>query len=149
MNRRKFLSVVAVALMLAMAFTTSAFARNDDKITIKQTHASTAISASESSTSAAVDLGAIKPNGYFSLQVTLSGSGTGKGEYLLSNDGITYLEPSSASDIFTGLTATGGPGSDGADIYSFSPEIARYLKIKITETGGSSSITVTTTLAVQ
>lgn len=84
-----------------------------------------------------------RAEGFFSLQVTVAGDGTAKFEYLLSNDGVDYFEPSSASDIASGQLKTSGPGSDGKDLFSFSPEPAKYLKIKATETAGANSITVT------
>lgn len=144
--KRKAFSIIAILLLLLAV--TATFARNGE-ITVVSVFGGTSIAKSANSSSTAVDLAAIKPEGHFSLQIALSGSGTAKGEYTISNDGNTYIEPSSATDIFTGLTATGGPGSDGKNIYPFHPELARYIKIKITETGGSSSITVTATLAIQ
>lgn len=106
------------------------------------------ITAGSDSTCDAIDLNRFRPEGYFSLQVTLTGSGTGKIEYLLSNNGRDYLKPSEAEDIVTAHSSASGPGTDGKDIYIFEPEIARFMKIKVTETGGSASIIVTITIAV-
>jgi len=100
------------------------------------------ITASGSDTSGPFDLK--RRAGYFSLQIEISGTGTAKIEYLLSNNGTDYIEPATATDIATGVTA-----ANDNEIYSFSPELARYLKIKVTETGGANSVTVTTTLCVQ
>ncbi len=97
----------------------------------------------------AIDLNKYQPEGYFSLQVVLTGDGTGKFEYLVSNDGSNYLEPSGASDIATGHTKTSGPGGDGIDIYTFQPGVARFMKIKVTETGTANDVVVTITLLVQ
>lgn len=94
-------------------------------------------------------------DGFFSLHVTVfSGSGTAQIEYELSNDDNTdgaavWVTPSSASDIVTAHTDASGPGSDGNDLYSFSPETARYMRIKVTETGGAQTITITAVLALQ
>ena len=118
-------------------------------ITIIQSMKSTAISASGTYTSPSVDLSKFQVKGHFSIQVKVTGSGTCKFEYLLSNDGSNFLEPSTASDIVTGFTATSGPGSDGKYIYVFYPEPARYLKIKCTETGGANSVTATVHLFIQ
>lgn len=107
------------------------------------------IVASGSATSLKVDLSALKPIGYFSLQIALTGDGTAKAEYLMSNDGSVYIEPTGASDIVTGFTKTSGPGSDGKGFFSFEPKLGPYLKIKITETGTSDSVTVSATLAIQ
>ncbi len=107
------------------------------------------VTAGANTTSDAIDLNKYRPEGYFSLQVTITGSGTAKIEYLLSNNGTDYLEPSTGADITASMTATSGPGSDGKDIFYFDPEPARYLKIKVTETGGADSVVVTATLMVQ
>lgn len=107
------------------------------------------VAASGNSSSAAINLNDFKPNGYFSLQITLTGSGTGKFEYELSNDGVNYLTPSSAADIITAHDVTTGPASDGKDLYSFSPELAKYMKIKVTETSTTDAIVVTAILALQ
>jgi len=87
--------------------------------------------------------------GYFSIQGTVTGDGTAKIEYELSNDGITYVEPESATDIITGLTKTSGPGSDGKFFEEFNPELALYLRLKVTETGGANSVTLALTMAIQ
>jgi len=92
-------------------------------------------------TSTAVDLRGIIPDGSFSLQLEITGSGTAKFEYLLSNNGADYLEPSTASDIVASFTATSGPDSDGKTLLSFRPEPARYIKIRMVETGAANSIT--------
>ena len=107
------------------------------------------ISASANTSSEAIDLTRRAANGIFSIQVLIEGDGTAKFEYLLSIDGVNFLEPSSASDIATGLVDDGGPGGDGRNIYSFSPEPARWLKIKVTETGTSNTITATVWLLTQ
>ena len=107
------------------------------------------VTAAADSTCDAIDLNKFRPEGYFSLQVTLTGSGTAKIEYLLSNNGSDYLEPSEGEDIVTGHTSTSGPETNGKDIYVFEPEVARFLKIKVTETGGAAAIIVTITILVQ
>ena len=73
--------------------------------------------------------------GIFSLFYTLTGTGTGKIEYQISYDDVTYAEPSEALDVGTGLTA-------GSDFISFEPVLAPFIRLKITETGGANSITI-------
>ena len=136
---KKFL----VAILLVLALSVPALS---GVMTTVTTHNAVSIDASGNSTSDAIDLQRRKIDGFFSVQVNISGSGTAKVEYLASNDGVTYVEPTSASDITSGMTATSGPGSDGNDFFSFSPEPMRFMKIKVTETGGASSITATVTL---
>lgn len=133
--------LIAIFLVLALAATPAlADIYSINALTTK------AITASSNSSSDSYDLKRYRIDGYFSVQVTIAGSGTAKVEYLLSNDGTNFVEPSSASDITSGMTATSGPGSDGIDLFSFSPEPARYLKIKVTETGGANPITATVVL---
>ena len=105
------------------------------------------IAASGSYTSAAISLAV--DVGVYSLQYEVSGSGTAKFEYNITNDYTTYLEPSTAVDIATGITATSGPGSDGKDIVSFSPLPAASIKIVVTETGATNTTTVSAWLATQ
>lgn len=138
---------ILLALLLCVVLAASA---SGSPFHVRTTHNAVTVAASGSSTSTAIDFGAIKrtwqPDGYFSIQVTLTGSGTAKFEYLISNDGVNFIEPTSASDIATGFTATSGPSSDGKDLFEFSPEPCRYMKIKVTETGTSNSVVVTVTL---
>lgn len=116
-------------------------------ISTKEIFTAVTIAASGNSLSAVTDLTGIV--GYTSLQVAVTGDGTCKFEYLLSNNGTDYLEPTGAVDIAASITKTSGPGSNGKDIYYFNPEMARFIKIKITETGGANTVTVTATIAIQ
>lgn len=96
----------------------------------------------------ALNLNEIVSEGYFSAELKVTGTGTVKVEGLLSFDGITYLEPTTLADIFTGFTQTSGLGTNGREILSFTPPAANYLKFKITETGGVSDPVVTLKVAI-
>jgi len=98
------------------------------------------IAASGNASSAAINT--LIAGGYFSLQYTVTGTGTCKFEYLCSNDGTTYAEPTDATDIASGVTA-------GSGFVGFRPPLCKYLKVECTETGGANAVTVTATLAVQ
>lgn len=87
--------------------------------------------------------------GYVSIQIEISGSGTVTAEYLMSNDGTSFMEPDGAADIKTGMTATGGPNSDGKYFIQFAPQFGKYMKIRFTETGGASAATVSASLALR
>lgn len=100
------------------------------------------IAASASDTTQAYGPGVWLERGYFSLQLTVAGTGTAKIEYECSNDGETFVTPTGAVDIVTAATA-------GTDLYSFSPKFAAFYRFKATETGGANSVTLTATLAVQ
>jgi len=101
------------------------------------------------STSRTVELNQAGTSGTFSLQVAVTGDGTLTFKYTVSNDGQTFITPTGFSDIKAGVTKTGGPGGDGKDIYSFSPPIAKFIRITATETGTASAAVLTATLAFQ
>lgn len=107
---------------------------------------SKAIALSQSATYV-VDLKRMNAEGFFSLQIALTGDGTAKGEYLESNDNSTFIDPE--DDIFSGFTKTSGPGSDGKDLFSFEPNLCGFLQLKFTETGGANGIVLTCSLAIQ
>lgn len=92
----------------------------------------------------AIDMERYNFNGFFSLQLIMTGTGILQGEYLLSNDGVNFVTPTGVPDspIFTGFTV-------GVDMFSFAPMLARYLQILLTETGGANPVTVTGLLAYQ
>jgi len=98
-----------------------------------------------------IDLERENANGYFSLQMVVTGSAAGvlKGEYKVSNNNVNFVEPTGATDIFEGLDKDGGPLSDGVDMYSFEPELSKFLKVVITETGGAAGVTFGAWLAIQ
>ena len=121
---------------------------SDTPIHVMKLWSAEAITKNTSATSAAIDLDKFRVNGLFSLQVELTGDGTGKFEYLLSNNEADFLEPSSAVDIAAGFLKTSGPGGDGKDIFSFHPEYTRFMKIKATETGNANDIAVSAWLAL-
>lgn len=105
------------------------------------------IVASDDAESIPLDLQAYADDAFFSLQIELTGDGTAKFEYEISNDGETYITQTATADqIVSDFTDTSGPGSDGKDIISFEPEPAKKMKIKCTETGGVNSVTITVTL---
>jgi len=92
-------------------------------------------------TSKAIDLNHLAANGYFSVQVILTATGAPAidVEYMLSHDGSTFY--TSSSKIATGMAK-----ADSGKIFSFEPELARWLKIKVTETNSADG-TVTVYLA--
>jgi len=101
-----------------------------------------------------IAIGALQPLGMFSLQVVVTGDGTAKIEYELSNYETTavagsFVTPSDADDIATGLTKTSGSGGDGKDFLSFSPKVCQNMKIKVTETGEANPVVVTAMLVTQ
>jgi len=90
----------------------------------------------------------IDKDGYFSLQLAITGDGTLSVSYEISNDGITYRTPQGVSSLLTGLTKTSGGSSDGKIIYQFNPHFGKFLKIKLIETGNSNTVAIIGTLAI-
>lgn len=117
-------------------------------IYVKKIFSSVTVAASGSAISSAIDLGGLSTTGHFSLQIELTGNGTAKVEFLLSNNGVDFMEPTGSADIVTGFTKTSGPGSDGKSLISFGPILGRQIQIKLTETGTSNSIVVSAWLAM-
>lgn len=95
------------------------------------------------SSSPAIDLREVAQNGIFTLFYTLTGNGTCKFEFLLGQTVAgTFVTPSESDEIATGLTV-------GSDLISFSPLLAPFIKIKVTETGGADHVGVNAWLNMQ
>ena len=92
-----------------------------------------------------------KVEGFFSLELEITGDGTCKAEYQLANSAASNCRvPENAVAIATNLTKTSGPNSDGkVFLEGWSPGVAKFIKILITETGGANSVTINGWLAVQ
>ncbi len=147
MRQMKKLVFLTTVLLLVFAIPALAAKSNIRTTLIFDTES---ISLSQSATSRVFDMGSTKPGGFFSIHVKdLTDDGTLKLTYELSADNITYVTPSSASDIVTAHTKTSGPNSDGENLYSFTPELARYMRIVATETGGGNAIVVTAYIIIQ
>jgi hypothetical protein len=99
----------------------------------------TTVSAGASLLSGAINLGQWTDiMGYFSLQVGLTGTGTGKFQWAASaNNSDFYISSDASDDIVTAHVA-----ATGVKIYQFSPITAQWLKLKVTETGGANGITI-------
>lgn len=122
----------------------------DKYISTKKVFDAVTVLASGNTTSEVIDLNKYKPEGFFSLQITLTDAGTGKFTFLTSNDGIDYYTPTGSSDIVAAHTVASGPATDGKDTYIVdTPFLVRYLKIKVEETSTTDPIIVTATLAIQ
>jgi len=108
------------------------------------------IAALGSAESSIIDLQEFSLDGFFGCQVSMTGNGTAKIQAGVSVDKVNYIYSSDPSDdIVTAFTKTTGPGGDGKNIYQFEIVTARWLKIKVTETGGANGIVVTVDVAMQ
>ncbi len=144
---KKLLILLVTMLLLISSAPASAA---DGEITATEIFETESIASSQSATSDAIILFNLKPSGFFSVHVKdLTDDGTLQLTYEISADGVTYVTPSSASNIVAGFTKTSGPGGDGEDIYSFTPEPARYMRIIATETSTTDTIVITVWLIIQ
>lgn len=116
-------------------------------IQIKEVFTTEEIAAAGSALSEKIDVGL--SGGEATLQLELAGDGAATVEWLGSNNGVDFATPATLSEICTGFTKTTGPGSDGKYIYAFTISAVKYIKIKVTETSTTDSITVTVILAVR
>ncbi len=134
---KKFFIVLIMTLLLSM----SALAK-DQKIVVSTETGTVSAGAVENLT--AIGLNGV--HGFFSIQITVTGSGTLKAEYEMSNgaDGSqVWSTPVGASEIATGLTA-------GTYLYKFEPAaMARWIRVVLTETGASASAGYTSKIAYQ
>jgi len=112
----------------------------------KKIWTSEAIGAGEDATTEQIDANAYAKQGYVSIQYEITGSGVGKLEALLSNDGAGYI---TKRTIVSGLIETSGPGGDGKDIVRVYLEPCEKFKIKVTETGAADAIAISATVSIR
>lgn len=86
--------------------------------------------------------------GYVSLYFANSGDGTATLIYELSNDNTNWSQVTTLSSLATGFVKTSGPASDGKTFLYFNPPVAAWLRLKVTETGGASTLIVTAVLGM-
>jgi hypothetical protein len=110
------------------------------------------VAAGASHTSEAIDLSIHNSVGYFSLHTKVTGTGTCKIEFLCSNEDIinettdlAFTLPAAGSTVATGLTAGTYFHSTGTGSSSPLP-ICKWVRFKITETGGANAVVVTSLL---
>lgn len=80
--------------------------------------------------------------GFFGVQFQMGstgGTGTCRLDAEVSNDGTNFFVPVGSSAIHTGMASSSG--TSGGYFLSFSPPIAKYLRLKVTElsTAGSTN----------
>ena len=99
--------------------------------------------------SSIVDLSRYNTEGFFSIQISITGAGNITLTYSLSNDGNTYITPSGTAALFTAFGASSGEGSDGHSLVSFDPPLARYIKFTATEQNAGAITALECDLAIQ
>jgi len=105
-------------------------------IYVRKVFSAEALTTSGTATSTILDLGSKVQNGFFGCHYTKTGSGVVKVEYELSDDYKgTFLTPSTAVDIVSAIAA-----GTQSDIVSFEPEVARFMKITLTEDGTNTAV---------
>jgi hypothetical protein len=118
------------------------------------------LTANTNTTTEAIDLSKLLPEGFFSAQILVTGDGTLKVEYQVSNVASSlgsvpatgnFIIPTGATDIVTAHTKTSGTG--GLDLYVFpasgDPLFAKWFRLKLTETSTTDSVVYTIYLNIQ
>jgi len=96
-----------------------------------------------------VDLSRFNTEGFFSMQIYLTGTGNITLTWSASNDGTNFVTPTGATAIFTAFGPNSGPASNGHDIHSFDPLLAKYLKFTATGQGAGAITAINCHLAIQ
>jgi hypothetical protein len=96
-----------------------------------------------------IDLSRFNVEGFFSLQINLAGTGNVDVIWAASNDGTNFITPAATDDIFSAFGPASGPGSDGLDIASFDPLLAKYLKFTATGQTAGAITSIICHLAIQ
>ena len=121
----------------------------------KQLFKTKTIAASGSFTTDAIVTSELLLEGNITLQIALTGTGTMKVEWLLSNDYLneedqgTFIIPTSETAPISSFTASSGVAANGTEFVDLSMTNNNAFKLKFTETGGANAIVVTATLNVQ
>ena len=105
---------------------------------------------------AGIDLDLNNVQGSFGAQVIITGDGTATIGFECSNDGENWIKPSASSaantalTIATGLTKTGGPGSNGKYFFPITNIPAcKWIRFYGSETANSANVTINMTLSFQ
>lgn len=106
--------------------------------------------------SGGIDLDENNCQGSFGAQVIITGDGTATLGFECSNDGENWIKPSASAapntalTIATGLTKTGGPGSNGKYFFPITNIPAcKFIKFYGSETANSANVTINMTLSFQ
>ena len=116
-------------------------------IITKQVFVAKTVGAGTSETSPAISLVNAQSNGYFTIQLTMTGDGTLGLVYEVSIDGANFVQPSGSSAITTAFSKTSGGGADGKDMFSFTPMLCTAIRFKATAT--TSDVVLTATVCIQ
>ena len=114
-----------------------------NKITVKPLH-SGSVAASGTWTSEAIDLAKLSNEHRLSLQANVSGDGTLTIEVLCSNDGLNFVD--SGTDVLTDQAAANVVPTI---LTTAMCPYCRWIKIKVTETSTTDSVTAVMSLFVQ
>jgi len=105
---------------------------------------------------AGIDMDLNNVQGSFGAQVVITGDGTATLGFECSNDGTNWIKPSASAaantalTIATGLTKTGGPGSNGKYFFPITNIPAcKLIRFYGSETANSANVTINMTLSFQ
>ena len=119
-------------------------------IVINRLWNSSTITTGTTSYSDIIDIGTFGKSGTFSLQYYISTAGVSVSlGYLLSNDYTNFVQSTEGNLIASGLTNISGQAANGRDVITFTPTMARFMKLAAWETAGATNATLTAHFAVQ
>lgn len=97
------------------------------------------LNANQTKYSDSISLNKYSPTGTYALQVQVTGNGTFEIKALCSLTGEDFRSVEGVSSVLSNITKTSGPNDDGK-IYTNLPlgTVAKFLKLQVSETGGSS-----------
>jgi len=96
-----------------------------------------------------IDIGTYGHGGTFSVQYYIDTAGVSLSLiYLLSNDGINFVQSTDGSAIKTGLTNISGQAANGRDLVVFTPTMGRFMKLAAWLSAGTTT-SLTLDFAVQ
>lgn len=122
--------------------------RTNKEIKIEKLFDAVTVAASGSTASPIMEFqNGFTPDGFFSFQIIVTGSGTVKLQALVSNGDDVWILLS--PDVAYGLVAAGGTEANGKYFWTYAVPLCARLKFRLVETGAVSSATVTVIMAQQ
>lgn len=125
-------SYCAVSVVFAIAAHIALSCLAQSPVKVVRVWDNAAMLVDSTSTCSTLDLSYYQPHQWaFSVQIAVTNSSTNSGilslSYELSNDGADFVL---SSNIVTTLCQTNSMASNGRGLYRFSPDVARYVRLK-------------------
>ena len=99
-----------------------------------------------------INLEKFNPDGFQSIQISLSGGGNVDVSWKVSNDGVLYLKPSSQDNVLlTAFDAASGEDGNGTEFIhndEIQNPISHFLRFIFEEKSGEEDVTLTVKIAL-